>query len=382
MKIIADDKIPFLRGALEGVAEVVYMPGKETTPEIVKDADALITRTRTKCNEKLLAGSSVKIIASATIGHDHIDGAYCDSNGIAWTNAPGCNSSSVAQYITSVLLNLAVKNNISLTDKTLGVVGVGNVGSKVAKVGEALGMRVLLSDPPRARKEGPEGFCSLKDIRSEADFITMHVPLNRDGEDKTFHLADSSFFASLNKRPFFINSSRGEVAETGALISAIKDKLISGAAVDVWENEPNINRELLGLTDIATPHIAGYSADGKANGTKMSVNAISKFLKLGLDDWKPENVPLPDETEINLLSASGSKEEILLKAVSQSYNALDDDARLRNYPETFEKQRGDYPLRREFPAFTVVNAPQALQEALDKLSFKSLKTLKKPTESE
>jgi erythronate-4-phosphate dehydrogenase len=352
MKIIADDKIPFLRGALEQVAEVVYMPGKEITPEIAKDADALITRTRTKCNKSLLKDSSIKIIASATIGYDHIDTAYCEAQGIEWTNAPGCNSSSVAQYITCALLNLAVKHNLSLKDKTLGIVGVGNVGSKVAKVGEALGMRVLLNDPPRAREEGQGAFCDLEKIKDEADFITMHVPLNPEGKDKTFHLADETFFNSLEKKPFFINSSRGEVADTESLKTALKNNLISGLVIDVWEKEPDIDLELLSLADIATPHIAGYSADGKANGTSMSVNAVSKFLGLGLEEWRAEGVPVPENTNI-VLSDEGLLEKTLSNAVSVSYDIMSDDARLRNSPETFEKQRGDYPLRREFPVFSL-----------------------------
>jgi erythronate-4-phosphate dehydrogenase len=371
MKIIADDKIPFLKGALEDVAEVVYLPGKDVTPEIVKDADAIITRTRTKCNESLLKDSSVKIIASATIGYDHIDTAYCEANGIEWTNAPGCNSSSVAQYITSALLNIAVKHKLSLKGKTLGISGVGNVGSKVARVGEALGMRVLLNDPPRARKEGEDAFCDIETIKAESDFITTHVPLNMDGQDKTFHLADETFFSSLQKKPFYINSSRGEVADTESLKNASKNNLISGFVVDVWEHEPDIDLEALSLADIATPHIAGYSADGKANGTSMSVNAVSKFLGLGLDDWRASGVPLPDKTELEL-SVDGCLEEILLKAVSVSYDIMADDERLRKSPETFEKQRGDYPLRREFPVFSLTDNGKSKEavEILRKLGMK------------
>src|SRR5512133_33932 len=154
MKIIIDDKIPYIQGALEPFAEVVYLPGPKTTAEVVKDADALITRTRTICNEKLLSGSSVKIIATATIGHDHIDTDYCDRAGIRWTNAPGCNAKSVEQYIASALVVMAEKKGWTLAGKTIGIVGVGNVGSKVAGIAGIFGMRVLLNDPPRARAEG------------------------------------------------------------------------------------------------------------------------------------------------------------------------------------------------------------------------------------
>ena len=353
MKVVADDKIPLLKGALEPYCDsVVYLPGGKTRPEDVMDADALITRTRTKCNAKLLAGSKVKFIATATIGFDHFDTAYLDEAGIAWTNAPGCNSSSVKQYITSVLLNLAADYGISLRGKTLGVVGVGNVGSKVAAVGRALGMNVLLNDPPRAEKEGADKFVSLERIQSESDFVTLHVPLTETGRDRTYHLADAGFLKKLKPGSFFINSSRGEVCDNAALKAALQAEAIRGAALDVWENEPDIDLELLRLVDYGTPHIAGYSTDGKANGTAMSVNALSRFFNLELKDWYPSHVPGPVIREIAIADQE-TFEKTLLEAVSVSYNVRDDYFRLMAAPETFEKQRGDYPLRREFPYYTV-----------------------------
>ena len=199
MKIILDDKIPYIRGAFEGVAEVVYLPGSKTTPEVAKDADAIVTRTRTICNEKLLAGSSVKFIATATIGYDHIDTDYCDAAGIKWTNAPGCNSKSVEQYIASTLMVLAERKNLQLKDLCIGVVGVGNVGSKVARICKLFGMKVLLNDPPRERAEGSSAFVSLKQVMDEADIITLHVPLNMKGEDATYHLGNEAFFSEPEK---------------------------------------------------------------------------------------------------------------------------------------------------------------------------------------
>ena len=257
MKIIADDKIPFLRDVMDSHVEVVYLPGSKITPADVKDADAVITRTRTKCNAGLLTGSTVKFIATATIGYDHIDTAWCEANGISWTNAPGCNSSSVAQYISSVLLNLACKQKISLRGKTLGVVGVGNVGSKIANVGEALGMRVLLNDPPRAEKEGSDRFVELTQVIAEADFITMHVPLEKGEKYPTYHLGDAGLFKAMKPGAFYINSSRGSVCDNQALKAALKQKTIAGAVLDVWEHEPELDLELLDLVDFGTPHIAG-----------------------------------------------------------------------------------------------------------------------------
>jgi erythronate-4-phosphate dehydrogenase len=353
MKIVIDDKIPYIKGALEKFTEVIYLPGSKTTPEIVKDADALITRTRTICNEKLLAGSSVKFIATATIGFDHIDTEYCEKAGISWINAPGCNAKSVEQYIAAALFTLALKNRIKLCDKTIGIVGVGNVGSKVARFCEILGMKVLLNDPPRERNEGSEQFVSLDFIRENSDIITFHVPLNMSGEDATFHFIDFEFLSGLRKKPLLINSCRGEVTETMAIINAIKLNTLSGYIADCWENEPDIHQELLGLCDIGTPHIAGYSKDGKANGTMMSVQAVSRFFNLGIDEWRPHGVEVPDNTIIKLDGTRRDEESIIAEAVLETYDIEADDLALRNSPALFEKLRGDYPVRREFTSYTV-----------------------------
>lgn len=372
MKIIIDDKIPYIEGALEPFAEVVYLPGSKTTPEVVKGADALITRTRTKCNRQLLEGSNVKFIATATIGFDHIDTEYCSEVGIEWTNAPGCNSGSVEQYIASALAELSKKHHFALSEKTIGIVGVGNVGKKVARIAEAYGMKVLLNDPPRERAEGKGDFVSLDEILEQSDIITLHVPLNMTGEDKTFHLANDAFFAKAGKKPFIINSCRGEVVETEALKNALNTNQIAGAVIDCWENEPDIDRELLEMVDIATPHIAGYSKDGKANGTSMSVQAISRFFGLGIDNWTCKNVELPASTEITIDEIEKSTEEILKEAVLETYDIREDDERLRLSPESFEKQRGDYPVRREFPVYhiTLLNSSPETMKQLKTFGFK------------
>lgn len=372
MKFIIDDKIPYIQGALEPFGEVLYLPGAKTTPEIVKDADAIITRTRTICNKSLLAGSSVKFIATATIGYDHIDTDYCAKAGIQWTNAPGCNSKSVEQYIASTLFVVAQTKGFQLNGKTIGVVGVGQVGSKVARVCELFGMKVLLNDPPRERTEGTDQFCSLEEIMQKADIITLHVPLNMQGEDATFHLADSHFFDALKRQPLVINSCRGEVLDTLAAKEALKKGQLSGLVIDCWENEPTIDLELLTLVDLATPHIAGYSRDGKANGTTMSIQAISRFFGLGIDNWQPREVEIPKETQIALDGSNLSEEEILSNAIRTTYDIRNDDTALRNNPEAFEKLRGDYPVRREFPVFTIL--PKNIKGVtLDKLKLLGFK---------
>ncbi len=371
MKLIIDDKIPYIRGAFENVAEVIYLPGSKTTPEVVKDADAIVTRTRTICNEKLLAGSSVKFIATATIGFDHIDTDYCQKSGIKWTNAPGCNSKSVEQYIASTLFVLAERKSWALNEKCIGVVGVGNVGSKVARICEMLGMKVLLNDPPRERVEGSEKFVCLQQVMEEADIITLHVPLNIKGEDATFHMGNELFFDSLNKKPILINSCRGEVVETNAVKAALKAEKISGFVCDCWENEPNIDLELLGLTEIATPHIAGYSKDGKATGTTMSVQAISNFFGLGMNKWQPSGVELPTNPTIEIDGEGMTEQEIISKAILHTYDIRNDDDSFRKNVVLFEQLRGDYPTRREFPAFTIQakNMDEKIQKKLKQMGF-------------
>jgi erythronate-4-phosphate dehydrogenase len=329
MKIIIDDKIPYIKGVLEPFAEVIYLPGNKTTHEVVKDADAIITRTRTVCNKHLLEGSSVRFIATATIGYDHIDTEYCEKSGITWTNAPGCNSKSVEQYIASALMAMAEKMNFSLKEKTIGIVGVGNVGSKVANLCEILGMKVLLNDPPRSRAVGGKGFVELDELLIKADIITLHVPLNPEGIDKTFHLADDSFFAKTEKKPIIINSCRGEVTDTLAMKTALLCGQISGAVIDCWENEPDLDRELLALTDLATPHIAGYSKDGKANVTSMSIRALSKYFKLGIDNCKCTGIELPESVDIIIDGTGKNVQQILAEAIFATYDIRDDDRRLR-----------------------------------------------------
>ncbi len=323
MKVIIDHKIPYIKEAIERIADdVVYLPGNAFTKENVKDADALIVRTRTKCNRDLLEGSQVKFIATATIGYDHIDTEYCREAGITWTNCPGCNASSVEQYIHSVLLLLKEKKGLDLKNATIGVVGVGHVGSRVARMARELGMKVLLNDPPRA-EQGESGFVDLTTIARECDVITFHTPLNREGSYRTYHLADEDFLFSLERAPFVINSSRGEVVDTASLLAALAAGKVKAAVIDTWEYEPRISRELMEVAFLATPHIAGYSADGKANATRMSLEALCRFFGI--------------EAEFNILPPEGPK----------GYDPTRDSEWLKASPEKFEWFRGNYPIRRE-----------------------------------
>lgn len=352
-KIIADCNIPFLKGIFEPFADITYIEGNKICQIDIQNADALLVRTRTKCNAELLENTNIKFIASATIGYDHIDTDYCTKNNIVWTNAPGCNAASVEQYVVSALLELAKEYNFELKDKVLGIIGVGYVGSKVARIANTLGMNVLLNDPPRERKEGRGEFVDLNELQKKADIISFHVPLNFEGEDKTFEMADDEFFKKLKKGAILINTSRGEIIEEIALEKAIDQKILSATVLDVWRNEPLIKNELLKKVTIATPHIAGYSADGKAKGTEMCVNASAEMFKL--DIAKPFEIILPElnENQIYIDKFSGSSQDIIYQVYAKTYNILVDDRNLKEQPEQFETLRENYSLRREPKAFYI-----------------------------
>ncbi len=353
IRIIADDNIPFLKGILEPFSSITYLPGSEITNQVIKTADALLIRTRTKCGEELLSDTSVRFIGTATIGYDHIDAGYCERKGIKWVSAPGCNSFSVQQYIASALLRISSENNFRLKEKTIGIVGVGNVGSKVEKFARIMGMNVLLNDPPRARQEKGAGFSDLLTLLKESDIVTLHVPLNIKGRDRTFHLFSGEMFQMMKRGSWFINTSRGEVVDTEALKQAITSEGIGGAVLDVWENEPELDIPLMHMSYLATPHIAGYSTDGKANGTGAVVRELSSFFGLPLTDWSPEQIPLPVIQTIDVDCNGRGSEEIIRRSVLHTYNIAEDDVKLRFDPSLFEKIRGTYPVRREFPAYTV-----------------------------
>ncbi|MDO5524260.1 MAG: 4-phosphoerythronate dehydrogenase PdxB [Bacteroidia bacterium] len=372
MKILADAHIPYLRGVAEQLGDVEYLPGNRFSRESIQDKDALIVRTVTHFGKEILSGTNVKLICSATIGYDHIDTDYCDTHNIAWRTAPGCNANSVEQYVTASLLYLAEKHTFDLKDKTIGIVGVGNVGSKVEAACKKLGMRVLLNDPPRyEREKGREGekaiFVDLETIKRESDIITLHTPLTKTGKHKTYHLADELFFNTLGKKPFIVNSCRGSVVDNAALKSALKTGKVSGAVIDCWENEPGIDPELLQLADIATPHIAGYSADGKWTATKMSLENLNDFFELSINPLRPLPLPSPENPVIDLKEIPAKKQ--LAYAIWQTYNPMDETKNLQENPDKFYWFRSHYPLRREYFAYQVTNADPEITPVLKQLGF-------------
>ncbi len=279
MKIVIDSAIPYIEGVFEPFAEVVYCLGGEITPRVVADADAMIIRTRTKCDQYLLAGSKVKHIATATIGFDHIDLDYCHTNNIKVTSAAGCNARAVLHWFGAVMIYLSQVQGWQPSQKRLGVVGVGNVGRVIKEYGSHWGFEVVCCDPPRAEAEGIGEFKSLEEVARTSDFLTLHTPLN----DSTFHLIDSSILSLMPRGGVVINGSRGEVIDSVALKDSHLDFVL-----DVWENEPDIDRELLSKSLLATHHIAGYSKQGKANGTAIVVRDIAQTFNLEIENWYPD----------------------------------------------------------------------------------------------
>lgn len=343
MHILIDDKIPYIQGEAERLGTTTYKNGGSITAEDVREADALIIRTRTCCNRELLADSKVKFIATATIGFDHIDTQYLQEAGIEWTNCPGCNASSVGQYVANSLLLLEEAGHISTRNCTVGIIGVGHVGTQVEAAVKRLGCRVLRYDPPRAAAEGNEGFATMEDLLTEADVLTFHTPLTRSGAYPTYHMADEAFFKRLTRQPVLINSARGEVVSNAALKQALQEGSIRAAVIDTWENEPAIDRELLDKVFLGTPHIAGYSADGKACGTRMALEAVARHF--GMTDLTFD-IQAPTFSEDSYYH---SADRGIRPADSplRLYNPQRDSENLKQHPEQFEYLRGNYPLRRE-----------------------------------
>ena len=340
MKFVADIDIPFLKGVLEPYGEVVYKKGLDICRDDIIDADALLIRTRTRCDEELLDGTKVSIITTATIGTDHIDLDYCSSHGIEVANASGCNAGGVMQYVFSALYGIAARKGIKIDGATIGIVGVGNVGRRIEYMADYLGFKVLRCDPPRAQKEGPEGFCSLEQLLAESDIVTLHVPL----DENTRGMANADFFTLMKPGAIFINAARGEVVNEEALLEAAPK--MGAIVIDTWNHEPSVNEELIDVVDIATPHIAGYSYQGKVNGTSMAVQAIAKHFGIReLEEFKPED-DIPEHQPLHL-DLKGKNHGEIAAVLQYNYPIFTDDFRFRMEPHKFEKLRSEYQYRRE-----------------------------------
>jgi len=376
MKIVADENIPFVAECFSSIGEVETISGREITPDVVADADVLLVRSITRVDSSLLAESRVRFVGTATIGLDHIDVDFLRQRNIGFASAPGSNANSASEYVIAALLKIGRKHSLRLEGKSIGIVGVGNVGSRVAKKCAALGMKVYLNDPPLQRRVAassaawrwPSPSPSLRDEAAtqskylpieelfDCDFTTLHTPLTFEGIDKTFRLADERFFNSLKAGSVLINTSRGGVVDSSALKASIETGSLKAVVLDVWENEPNIDTELLQMVDIGTPHIAGYSLDGKVTGMIMIYKAVCEYFgfnaKFDVESFLPE----PAVPELRINPSSGSEQDVLLAAVEEIYNISEDDHKLRQIADKPEEGRGvffddlrkNYPVRREF----------------------------------
>jgi erythronate-4-phosphate dehydrogenase len=384
MRIVADRNMPFAAEAFETLGETVIMDGRRLTAPDVRDAEVLAIRSTTRVNAALLDGSRVRFVGTATIGTDHMDIAYLESRGIGWCFSPGCNANSVSEYIVAALLHLAARHRFPLAGKTMGVIGVGNVGRLVVRKAQALGMKVLMNDPPRKRLALAEGnageaacFVELDELLAGSDIVTAHVPMTKDGPDRTFHLAGEAFLAAMRPGAIFINAARGAVVDTPALIRAIRSGRIAHTVLDTWEGEPDYNTELLDLVDIGTPHIAGHSFEGKAVGTEMVYRAACAAVARQ-PAWTLEGRYPPPPVPLAAAEARGRAiEAVLDDIVRQVYDIAADDARLRGRDATVEKAahfdglRKNYPMRREFRFTQAVcgDAGDELRTTLSALGF-------------
>jgi len=355
--------------AFSTMGDVRLVPGRQIDRTTVEDAEMLLVRSVTPVSAELLDGSEVRFVASATIGVDHIDTPYLAARGITFAHAPGSNANSVAEYVVAALIFSAARQGVPLAGRTLGIVGVGNVGSRVARLAAALGVRCLLNDPPLRRRTGDERLLPLEEVLAESDIVTMHVPLTFSGDDPTFHLAGESFFAAMRAGATFINTSRGAVVDEAAL--RVHRAELADVILDVWEDEPAPSPATIEIASLATPHIAGYSYDGKVNGTQMIYDSAREYVggapalhlraEMGVE-------PAP-------LDLRGSPDPIR-DAVNAAYPIVEDDSRfrsLRDMPtprraEFFDQLRKDYPRRLEFCHFRV-SADAAYRERLGRLGF-------------
>ncbi len=385
--------------------------GRVLTIDDVRDADALFTRSTTRISAALLAGSTVRYYGSAVIGTDHIDIPYLESHHIPWVAAPGCNAESVANYVTSALLWLGAQHGFSLKGKTIGIIGCGNVGSKVLRHAKALGLKILVSDPPKEREEGggrppsPIGlrrpgreklpFVSLEQLLAESDIVTCHVPLTKTGPDATYQMLNTEQFAQMKPGVIFINAARGAILSTDALMAVLGTR-VAHAVIDCWEGEPTYRTDLLARVDIATPHIAGHSYEGKVNGTKIIYKAYLAWLAQAAEDpacrehaaelLREENIeklfalPPPPVPHIDL-SQIKDTEELLRQAVLRVYDIEADSLRLKRScvedpvarSAAFDQQRSKYPMRREFTStlVTLKKPTPKLLSTLQGLGFKT-----------
>lgn len=358
MKILADENIPHIVSAFSTIGTVHTIAGRTITPKDLKNIDILLVRSVTKVDKQLLNGSAVRFVGTATIGFDHIDLDYLKQHNIGFASAPGCNANSAAEYVLSTLLVLAQQQHFKLRDKTIGIIGCGNVGSNVLQKLQALGVRCLVNDPPLQEAQNRDAFVDLETVL-QADIVTLHVPLEKSGLHPTYHLVNRPFLSQLKEHAILLNISRGDVVDEAALMYCTMNRPDLTVALDVWAHEPSINPLLAQKATIATPHIAGYSLDGKLRGTEMLYTAVCHYFQYKPTWQATDHLPQPAVSEIHF-SDNNTDTEALFTAVTACYDVRRDDALLRHMfqqaqPATyFDYLRKNYPARREFSSLNIV----------------------------
>jgi len=370
MKILADSNIVFVQEAFGVFGEVTLSNGREITNEKLAETDILLVRSVTKVNEDLLKNTPVKFVASATIGTDHIDLSYLQKNCIGFAHAPGSNATAVAEYVVAAILEMTQRKKLDLQKKcTLGIIGVGNIGTKVLSYAQVLGINCLLCDPPKKALTGSDFYVSMETVLSQSDIITLHVPLSNTGPDATYHMVNSQFLSAMKKDAILINTSRGDVIDESSLIKA--RPRLGGVILDVFSNEPKPHSNTIAACDITTPHIAGYSFDGKVCGSAMIYEATCAFF-FKAKTWRPPNVGSP---KITIVLDNNDMYGTLGEAISKAYSIKSDDEKLRKILELktedrgsyFDELRKTYPKRFEFCNYSIFSQKKIPSETLQKL---------------
>lgn len=371
MKILVDENMPYVEPLFGDLGDIIPVNGRTLTAEQVRDADVLLVRSVTKVNAELLSGNNkLKFVGSATIGTDHVDLAYLAERNIPFSNAPGCNATAVGEFAFIAMLELAQRFNSPLKGKVVGIVGAGNTGTATAKCLQAYGIKVLLNDPIKAAEGDPRSFVSLDTIMAQADIISLHVPITHTGEHKTKHLFDEARLKALKPNTWLVNCCRGDVIDNQALIKVKQQRDDLKLVLDVWEGEPTPLPELVPLAEFATPHIAGYSLEGKARGTFMLYQNLCQLLNITADKSLLDLLPTFNIKAVEL--ATAPNEKALLQLARFVYDLRDDDKMFRNTflnENGFDTMRKNHQHRREFSALALAYDGQSEVDWLSNLGF-------------
>jgi len=378
MNLLVDENIPFAEKIFSRLGRVRTVHGREITTDSLKDIDVLIVRSITQVNKSLLKNTPVKFVGTATIGTDHIDIDYLKSKSIAFSNAQASNANSVAEYIFTAIFYWCQSAVKEISNLSIGIVGIGHIGSIVAEKAEKLGMKVLKNDPPLQEEKGDEKFYSLEELL-QADIITIHTPLTRETKYPTWHLFDKNILEQVNNQTLLINTSRGAVVDNQYLLKMLCENKIWYTILDVWEGEPDINMGLLEKVYLGTPHIAGYSYDGKVNGAVMIHNKICEFFNIGSKIKAADILPKVKENQIQG-SLFSTKEDTISHIICHAFNIEEDSNKMKKMlklknpvqrTQYFDKLRKEYPIRREFYNYMVSLPDQnhEIRNILDILGF-------------